>query len=349
MLGVSIQRVVVADSKVNVMRLLRTVVFVDAVDSSSQMRLAEKDTLATLQADLQGLEESIRTFGGEVNKKLGDGLIATFDSAESACRCTVGFLREIKDRPLKYRIGIHVGEVTFSEADIFGDAVNIAARLESSAAPNSVYASVGFYEAIRSQHGREWQYLGPTFVKGLDEPLLVYGWALGELPATKSEPIKSTLKQWWFALPLVPLVAIPVMMLQNRAGEPDSKSLIQQRLTSTITNYQPEAQNTDSMVEEVYNQFWDEISAYHEARDKAIRQFEPKIVIEWLEKNPLGLREKGKREKEHWQLVQAAIDEAKSKGAKKPDDIRLAIKNIKSPEMLKLAASAFEEEFGKLN
>lgn len=332
-----------ADSNLNVTKLLRTVVFVDAVDSSSQMRVAEKATLAALQTDLELLEKSTLQLGGEVNKKLGDGLIATFDSAESAHRCAVGFLKNIESSSMKYRIGIHVGEVTFSETDIFGDAVNIASRLESAASPSSIYASVGFYEAIRSQHGSEWKYLGPNLLKGLEEPMLIYGWSLGDLR------VKKGVNRWWYSAPLVALAVVSTAMWKGKNVEPEAKNSIEQRLTNAIKNYQPEAQNSDSMVEEVYNQFWDEISAYHEARDEAIEKFEPQIVINWLEKNPLGQREKGKREKEHWQLVQAAIDDAKSKGAKKPEEIRIAIKNIKSPEMLRLAASAFEEEFGKSN
>lgn len=331
-----------AETSVEIIKLLRTVVFVDAVDSSSLMRTAEAETLATLQSDLCGLTLSIQKAGGEVNKSLGDGLIATFDSAVAACECACSFLKSTERGQLRYRIGIHVGEVSISKDDVFGDAVNIAARLEAAAKPGSIYGSIGFYDAIRSTHGSEWKHLGSLSLKGLESPMNVYGW--GETGASRNKPeIKG---RWWVAIPVVALLGGSTLLFSRpTASVADSKNEIERKLVSAIKNYQPEAQDSDAVIEEVYNQFWDEVSAFHEARDQAIRDFEPKFVLDWLGSNPLGKREKGIREIEHWSLVQIAIDKAKSQGATKPDQIRVAIKKMQAPE-LRLAAKAFEEEFG---
>jgi class 3 adenylate cyclase len=124
--------------------------------------IAKEATHAKLKALLtRGVEPAIAEHGGRIVKNTGDGFLAEFPSAVEAVRAAVQFqtrikeltISEVEDRRIAFRVGINIGDVIVEPHDIFGDGVNIAARLESIAEPGGVCISSSAYDQVRGKVG----------------------------------------------------------------------------------------------------------------------------------------------------------------------------------------------------
>jgi adenylate cyclase len=120
----------------------------------------EEGTLAQLKVHRKEFVDlKIREHRGRIVKTTGDGMLIEFASAVDAARCAVEIQRGMaernaaiaRDRRIEFRIGINVGDVIFDSEDIFGDGVNIAARLESMAQPNGIIISEDAYRQVRDK------------------------------------------------------------------------------------------------------------------------------------------------------------------------------------------------------
>src|SRR6202048_3681431 len=140
----------------------------------------EEGTHERLGAHFRELvEPKIKEHRGRTVKNTGDGLLAEFPSVVDAVRCAVEVQREMAernadgpvDRRISFRIGVHLGDVIVEPEDIFGDGVNIAARLEGIAEPGTVYISGGVYEQIKNKLVCGYQPLGDQKVKNITDPV----------------------------------------------------------------------------------------------------------------------------------------------------------------------------------
>lgn len=113
---------------------------------------------------------------------MGDGVLIEFASAVEAVQCAVGFQEYLtaisaeaptNDR-ISYRIGINIGDIVVEKNDIFGDGVNIAARLESIAEPGGINVALNVYEAVRDKLDVNFETLGGQQLKNIDDPVQVY-------------------------------------------------------------------------------------------------------------------------------------------------------------------------------
>jgi adenylate cyclase len=136
-------------------RRLAAVLAADVVGYSRLMGIDEEGTLARLKAVRKALvDPTIAAHRGRIVKTTGDGMLVEFASAVDAARSAVEVQRGMteendsvpQDKRIEFRIGIHVGDIIFDDADIFGDGVNIAARLEGIAAPGGICISGSAYE-----------------------------------------------------------------------------------------------------------------------------------------------------------------------------------------------------------
>jgi len=159
-------------------RRLAAIVAADVVGYSRLMEVDEEGTwarLKSLRAEL--IDPAIAKHGGRIFKTTGDGLLAEFSSVVEAVRCAVGVQREMEtgsETGLRVRIGIHVGDVIADGDDLFGDGVNIAARLEALADPGSVCVSARGYEDVAGKTDAEFEDLGEQALKNIDRPIRVY-------------------------------------------------------------------------------------------------------------------------------------------------------------------------------
>ena len=134
-------------SEGRVERRLAAILAVDVAGYSRLMGQSEEGTLAALRAHRQELgDPKIAEHRGRIVKTTGDGLLAEFASVVDAVRCAVEIQREMTgrnapvppERRIEFRIGVNLGDIIVEDGDIFGDSVNVAARLEALAEPGGV-------------------------------------------------------------------------------------------------------------------------------------------------------------------------------------------------------------------
>src|SRR5688572_26344437 len=170
-------------------RKIAAILVVDVVGYS---RLAAADEVRTLSR-LRGLrsdliDPAIAANQGRVVKRTGDGALVEFRSVVDAVRCAIevqdGMVERNaglpQDRRIDFRIGIHLGDVVEeSDGDLMGDGVNIAARLESIAAPGAIALSEDAYRQVRARLDLTVSDLGATQLKNIAEPIRVYSLQVG--------------------------------------------------------------------------------------------------------------------------------------------------------------------------
>ncbi len=166
-----------------VQRRLAAILAADVAGYSRLMGGDEEGTLAALTAHRTELiEPCIAEHRGRVVKTTGDGLLAEFASVVDAVRCAVAFqdgMRERnsdipEDRRIQFRIGINLGDVIVQDDDLYGDGVNVAARLEGLAEPGGILVSGTAYDHVRNKVRADFDDLGAQTLKNIAEPVHAY-------------------------------------------------------------------------------------------------------------------------------------------------------------------------------
>jgi adenylate cyclase len=208
-------------------RRLAAVMAGDVAGYSRLMGRDEEHTLAQLKAFRKTLvDPRIATHRGRIVKTTGDGMLVEFASAVDAARCGVEIQREMAQQNaevpselrIEFRIGIHVGDIIIDDNDIFGDGVNIAARLEGIAEPGGVCISDDAHRQIRGKIDVVFDDIGEQTLKNIAEPMRAWHMRLaGETaPAIRSNP--SPIHVQALALPDKP--SIVVLPFDNMSAEP---------------------------------------------------------------------------------------------------------------------------------
>ena len=210
----------------NVQRRLAAVLAADVVGYSRLMEVDEAGTLARLKTvRLELIDPTITKCKGRIIKTTGDGMLVEFQSVTEALRCAVDFqermARRNRDmaasRALLYRIGINLGDVIVEEdGDIFGDGVNVAARLESIADPGGICVSAAVRDQVADRLPVGFHDLGEQHVKNISRPIRVFKVVLdGETKApaapagTEASPQVSVRKPSIAVLPFVNMSGNP--------------------------------------------------------------------------------------------------------------------------------------------
>ena len=168
-------------------RKLVAILAADVAGYSRLMEIDEEGTLATLSAFRLVTDDLISRHEGRICGTAGDSILAAFASALAAVQCAVDIQNELahsnndleKDRRMHFRIGINVGDVMLKEGDIFGDGVNIAARLEGLAEPGGICISRGIHDHVMKKLPFEFEDLGEKSVKNIAQPVRVYRLVIG--------------------------------------------------------------------------------------------------------------------------------------------------------------------------
>ena len=176
-------RAMVQERPVRVERRLSAILAADVAGYSRLMHSDEETTHAKLTALLAGgVEPAIAEHGGRIVKNTGDGFLAEFPSAVEAVRAAVQFqarikeltIGEVEERRIAFRVGVNVGDIIVEPHDIFGDGVNIAARLESIAEPGGICISSAAYDQVLGKVGVEFADLGEQDLKNIARPIRAY-------------------------------------------------------------------------------------------------------------------------------------------------------------------------------
>jgi len=164
-------------------RRLAAILAADMVGFSRLVQLDEAGTVARQSACLKELvNPAIKEFGGRLVKTTGDGFLVEFPSAVDAVLCAVKIQREMtareqgmpSDQKIVYRVGINVGEIIYDGADIFGDGVNVAARLEALADPGGIHISQPVFDNVKGKLDLGFANLGAQKVKNIAQPVPMY-------------------------------------------------------------------------------------------------------------------------------------------------------------------------------
>ena len=172
----------------------------------------EETTVRTLTAYREVMASLIQQFRGRVVDTAGDNLLAEFASVVDAVQCAVEIQRVLRaknaelaeNRRMEFRIGVNLGDVIEEGDRIYGDGVNIAARIESLAEPGGICISGSAYEHIENKLPLRYNYLGEHKVKNIPKPIRVYKAQMEFEAALEVERKKRfKLKRWQWAVVVV--------------------------------------------------------------------------------------------------------------------------------------------------
>ena len=165
-----------------VKRRLAAILSADVEGYSRLMDADEEATVRTLGAHRSAATGLIEHHHGRVVSVPGDAVLAEFASVVEAVQCAVAVQREIgarneslaRDRRMKFRIGINVGDVIVEADDIYGEGVNIAARLQAIADPGGICVSGAVFEQVENKLSIGYEFLGDQHVKNISDPVSAY-------------------------------------------------------------------------------------------------------------------------------------------------------------------------------
>jgi adenylate cyclase len=199
-------------------RRLAAILAGDVAGYSRLMGADEEGTLSRLNAHRREfLDPKIADYRGRIVKRTGDGVLIEFASAVDATRCAVEIQRGMternaplpQDKRIELRIGIHVGDIIIEDDDIFGDGVNIAARLEGIAQPGGICISEDAYRQVRGKLDAKFQDAGEQQLKNISQLVRAY----------QLLPSGSATERAALTLPEKPSIA--VLPFQNMSGDPE--------------------------------------------------------------------------------------------------------------------------------
>jgi adenylate cyclase len=205
-------------------RVERRLVAIFAADVAGYSRLMQRDevgTLRTLNAHRQIMDRLIAEHSGRIANTAGDSVLVEFPSAVDAVQCAASvqeaLTQAIRDVPeeyrLRFRIGVHVGDVIVQGNDLLGDGVNIAARLEGLAVPGGICISEATYGYVRKALPLAFTDLGLQTVKNIEEPIRAYAVKAPSPAPTRTDQAKP--------LPLPDKPSIAVLPFMNMDGDPE--------------------------------------------------------------------------------------------------------------------------------
>lgn len=197
-------------------RRLAAVLNADLVGYSRLMSKDEAGTLITLKAyEIGVIDPTVAKHGGRIVKRMGDGYLAEFASVVDAVECALSWQCQPPmegDRPLKFRIGVHLGDIIAEGEDIYGDGVNIASRLEALSQPGCITISDDAFRQVRDRVKAEFHDLGEHEIKNIPRPLRVWEWRCPTAVPSRLQNIK---------LPAMDKPSVVIMPFRNLTGDPD--------------------------------------------------------------------------------------------------------------------------------
>ena len=207
-------------------RKLSAILSADVKEYSRLMSQDDVSTIKTLTTHRKLISSFVRQYQGRVVDSPGDNILAEFSSISNAVNCAVEIQRDLVQRNLEipsetkmsWRIGVNLGEVVEEDDRIYGDGVNIAARIESLAEAGGICVSGTVYDQVKNKLGLEFQYMGEQTVKNIPDSVRVY--QVLSLPVTAASDITGRAEE----KPKPSLSeqpSIAVLPFDNMSGDPE--------------------------------------------------------------------------------------------------------------------------------
>jgi len=210
-------------------RRLTAILAADVAGYSRLMAADEEGTLAALKTLRREVADpKIKEHRGRIVNTTGDGLLSEFASVVDAVRCAVEVQSEIAarnadvqaERRIDFRIGINLGDIMIDENDIFGDGVNVAARLEALADPGGICVSRVVRDQVRDKLAVPFEDMGEQQVKNIARPVRAYRVVLTAMAGRASTPSEAT------PPPLLDRPSIAVLPFHNLGGDPEQEYFV---------------------------------------------------------------------------------------------------------------------------
>jgi adenylate cyclase len=233
---------------IEVKRRLAAIFAADVEGYSRLMGADEVATLDALTARREILDGLIATHGGRIANTAGDSVLAEFGSAVDAVRCAMEAQDALakanstlpENRQINFRIGVHVGDVMVRAGDLFGDGVNIAARLQTLARAGGLCISGVTYDQVRKILPVSFTDLGAQTVKNIEEPIRAYEVGAQGETASPLKEVSSVGDREPLTLPDKPSIA--VLPFQNMSGDPEQEyfadGMVEEIITALSRNKQ---------------------------------------------------------------------------------------------------------------
>jgi adenylate cyclase len=215
-------------AEARVERRLAAILAADIAGYSRIMGTDEVGTLAALKAHRRDVvDPAIAAHKGRIVKTTGDGMLVEFASAVDAVTCAVAVQEKMAERTaegteprIQFRMGLNVGDIIIDGGDIFGDGVNVAARVENECEPGGVCLSDDAYRQVRGKTSFAFDDLGEKSLKNIARPVRIYavrpaawlGSTAVRSPAEAGKP-----------LPLPDRPSIAVLPFENMSGDPEQE------------------------------------------------------------------------------------------------------------------------------
>src|SRR5262245_39148973 len=221
--------------KAKIPRRLAAIFAADIAGYSALMGADEADTVRSLKEHQAVVLPMIKEHGGRIIDTAGDGILAEFGSVVSAAECAVAIQRTMAERNadveearrMRFRIGINQGDVVFDDFRVYGDGVNVAARLENLAEPGGICISRKVYEDISGKMQLAFVDLGEQQLKNIAQPVRVYRLSGEQLVAARATAKPA------LALPDKPSIA--VLPFTNLSGDPEQEYFADGMVEDIIT------------------------------------------------------------------------------------------------------------------
>ena len=224
---------------------LAAILAADAAGYARLMAADERATVEALDAARAVFRSQIETFQGRVIDMAGDSVLAVFDLASAATAAArmiqeeleVAFRGSPVERRMCFRIGVHLGEI-IEKADgtIYGDGVNVAARIQSLAEPGGVALSDDAHRLVRDRLALDWRDAGEHTVKNIARPVRIWCWSPGPVPAAAPAGTPAPLAESQPVLSLPDKPSIAVLAFQNMSGDPEQEYFSDGITEDIITN-----------------------------------------------------------------------------------------------------------------
>ncbi|OLE34682.1 MAG: hypothetical protein AUG47_00545, partial [Alphaproteobacteria bacterium 13_1_20CM_3_64_12] len=223
-------------------RRLAAILAADVAGYSRLMGADEEGTLAALKAHRRAvLDPKITEHRGRIVKTTGDGLLVEFASVVDAVRCAVDIQRQMAERNagvaaeqrIEFRIGLNVGDIIIDDKDIYGDGVNIAARLEGLAAPGGICVSRVVRDQVRDKLDFSFEDMGEQQVKNIARPVRTHR---VRLDSPVDEPSAAAVATTRSAQPLPQKPSIAVLPFANMSGDAEQEYFSEGITEDIITN-----------------------------------------------------------------------------------------------------------------
>jgi adenylate cyclase len=212
-------------------RKLIAVAYADMVGYSRLIELDDIGTLERLRSLRSALiEPAIAEYGGKIVQTGGDSMLIVFDSIDGAVRCALKLQQEIpthdgeqdRDRTIRYRIGINIGDVIADGTDLHGDTVNVAARLQTECPPGEVCVTRAVRDHIQDRFDLAFHPLGTLDLKNISRPVEAFVVAFDQEPTARKPQGPSRQAE---SLPLPDRPSVAVLAFANMSGDPSQEFL----------------------------------------------------------------------------------------------------------------------------